>query len=448
MNASLVDQVVNSVLYEGYILYPYRPSSIKNRTRFTFGRVYPEAYSISQNGAEPFILQTECLVQSAGTPSVQITVRFLHPVAREIGTLEPKLAEHSVEADPKPVPELRVDGRLYQTWQEAVERTIAIPPQPIGSLVEQSLQLPFAFPSSRTNESICDDAGHVVGVITRRQEELRGRLEIGAASVDAAVFKISVRVVNQTPVSEGELNSQDAVIMRTLASTHVILSALEGEFLSLLDPPTEYREAAGGCQQVGAYPVLVGDEKRRERDTMLASPIILYDYPRIAPESPGDLFDSTEIDEILTLRVMAMTDAEKSEMRQIDDFARRILERTESLGADHMLRMHGTLRDLRRFDEDFSTATRLESVSVQGCSVKPGDRVRIHPKSRADILDIALAGKAAVVETIEQDAEARVHLVVVLEDDPGKDFGLMRQPGHRFFYGPDEIEPMPEGSFR
>ena len=448
MNASLVDQVVNSVLYEGYILYPYRSSSIKNRTRFTFGRVYPEAFSISQNGAEPFIMQTECLVHSTGTPLVQVEVRFLHPLAREIGLLEPKPGEHSGDVNPKPVPELRVDGRLYQTWQEAVERSIVIPRQLIRSFAQRSLELPFAFPSSCTSESICDDAGHVVGVIARRQEALQGRIEIGAASIDANVFKISLRVVNQTRISESELNSQDAVIMRTFASTHVILSAQDGEFLSLLDPPPDYIEAAGSCQQIGIYPVLVGDEKRRERDTMLASPIILYDYPRVAPESPGDLFDGTEIDEILTLRVLAMTEAEKSEMRQVDDFARRILERTESLGPDHLMKMHGTLRDLRRLDDDFSTSTRLESVSVQGFSVKPGDRVRIHPKSRADILDMALAGKAAVVETIEQDAEARVHLAVVLEDDPGKDLGLMRQPGHRFFYGTDEIEPLPEGSHR
>ncbi len=126
MNASLVDQVVNSVLYEGYILYPYRSSSIKNRSRFTFGRVYPEAFSISQNGAEPFIMQTECLVHSTGAPLVQVEVRFLHPLAREIGLLEPKAGEHSRDAIRSPCQELRVDGRLYQTWQEAVERTIVM----------------------------------------------------------------------------------------------------------------------------------------------------------------------------------------------------------------------------------------------------------------------------------------------------------------------------------
>lgn len=444
MNASLVDQVVNAVLYEGYMLYPYRPSSRKNRTRFTFGRVYPEAYSISQHGAEPFIMQTECLVQSASAPVIEISVRFLHPMAREIGALATASAELSDDAQPGPLPELRVDGRLYQTWQEAVERTVVIPSRQLRALVEGTVELPFTFPSSRTSEPIPNDTGQVVGVIVRRQEALQGRIEVAAASIDAQVFKVSVRVVNQTPIPESELNSQDAVIMRTFASTHAILRAQDGEFLSLLDPPRPYAGAAGSCQNTGAYPVLVGDEKRGERQTMLSSPIILYDYPRIAPESPGDLFDGTEIDEILTLRVMAMTDAEKSEMRHVDDFARRILERTESLGRDDMMKMHGTIRDLRPFEEDFSTNTSLESVLVGGVSVKAGDRVRIHPKGRADIMDLALAGKIAVIEAIEQDSEARVHLALVLEDDPGKDLGLMRQPGHRFFFGTNEIEPLQE----
>ena len=127
MNASLVDQVVNAVLYEGYMLYPYRPSSAKNRTRFTFGRVYPESYSISQHGAEPFIMQTECLVQSASASEIEISVRFLHPMAREVGALATASAGLSDDAQPEPLPELRVDGKLYQTWQEAVERTVVVP---------------------------------------------------------------------------------------------------------------------------------------------------------------------------------------------------------------------------------------------------------------------------------------------------------------------------------
>jgi hydrogenase maturation protease len=178
---------------------------------------------------------------------------------------------------------------------------------------------------------------------------------------------------------------------------------------------------------------------------MISSPIILYDYPKIAPESPGDLFDAAEIDEILTLRIMSMTDEEKHEMRHVDEQARRILERTEALPEEHLLKMHGALRNLRPLDEDFfNPKSRIESVNVAGVPLHAGSRVRIHPKGRADVMDLALAGKTAVVETIECDAEDQIQLALVLEDDPGKDLGMLRQPGHRFFYGVDEIEPVEE----
>jgi hydrogenase maturation protease len=128
------------------------------------------------------------------------------------------------------------------------------------------------------------------------------------------------------------------------------LSVREGEFVSLLDPPEALREAAAGCRNVGTYPVLVGDEG--ERGVMLSSPIILYDYPQIAPESAGELFDGTEIDEILTLRIMTLTDEEKHEMRGADERARRILERTEQLPAEQLMKMHGAMRSLRPRRED------------------------------------------------------------------------------------------------
>jgi hypothetical protein len=197
------------------------------------------------------------------------------------------------------------------------------------------------------------------------------------------------------------------------------------------------------CKNEGTWPVLVGDEESGDRSTMLSSPIILYDYPKIAPESPGELFDGTEIDEILTLRVMTMTDAEKEEMRQTDERARQILERTESLPEERLLKMHGVVRELRSFDDDFfRNDRRLEVVEVNGVQLRAGDRVKIQPKSRADIMDIALQGKTAMIEAIEEDAEKRIHVALVLDDDPGKDLGFMRQPGHRFFYTLDEVEPL------
>jgi hypothetical protein len=85
---------------------------------------------------------------------------------------------------------------------------------------------------------------------------------------------------------------------------------------------------------------------------------------------------------------------------------------------------------------------RLECIHIGPCEVRAGDQVRLHPRGRADILDLALAGMTATVEMIEQDYEGRVYLAVTVDDDPGKDLGALRQPGHRFFFQPEEVEPL------
>src|SRR5208282_3514178 len=109
-------------------------------------------------------------------------------------------------------------------------------------------------------------------------------------------------------------------------------------------PPEDLKTLASECSNIGTWPVMVGEEG--DRDTMLSSPIILYDYPRIAPESPGSLFDGTEIDEILSLRILTMTDQEKHEMRQSDERARQMLERTENMPQEQFMKLHGALRGL------------------------------------------------------------------------------------------------------
>lgn len=86
--------------------------------------------------------------------------------------------------------------------------------------------------------------------------------------------------------------------------------------------------------------------------------------------------------------------------------------------------------------------TPLASLCVRGVAVRPGDRVRLWPQGNADIFDLALAGKTATIEAIEQDYDGRVLIAVVIDDDPGRDLGLLRQPGHRFFFSPEEIEPV------
>jgi len=442
MNNALVEKVVNAVLYEGYILYPYRASSKKNRERFTFGRVYPEAYSVAQNGAEPCAMQTECLVRNESKDAVvHISVRFLHPMAREVGMLRAAITEMPAKREPdfEIVPDLRVGEQLYQTWQEVVEQKVDVPPFPLREAWQTAHE--FEFPSSRAVEPIRGDDGKINAILVRRQDAVRGTIEVVTEPVDDTVFKISVRILNRTPVPPNELENQSAIIMRTFTSTHTLLHAAGGEWLSLTDPPPAYEGATAACKNIGTWPVLVGEQSKNERDAMLSSPIILYDYPQIAPESPGDLFDGLEIDEILTLRVMAMSEAEKIEMRQVDEQARRILERTENMSSDHLLKMHGVMRSVPSSNEDFfNPRTPLETAKIGGVEVKAGDRVRIRPKKRADVMDMALDGKIAVIEAVEQDLDGGVQLALVLDDDPGRDLGLMRQPGHRFFYSTDEVE--------
>jgi hypothetical protein len=447
MNQSSVDKIVNAVLYEGYILYPYRPGSKKNQQRFSFGRVYPEAYSIAQDGAEPCMMQTECLLLTqADSSAIRVKVRFLHPLSREVGkflTPAPGLFEGEEIPAYEIIPGLSTGGKLYQSWQEVTERDVDTDLLPVALLAESPWEALFSFPPSCEMELIRDEHGHTAGVLVRRQEAVEGLVEITATQVGPHAFKISVRIFNRTPVEKDKLGNQDAVVMRTFASTHTILNVEGGEFISLTDPPAGYAEMAASCKNIGAWPVLLGDEKKGERDTVLSSPIILYDYPQIAPESPGDLHDGTEIDEILTLRIMTMTDEEKHEMRNVDAHARRILERTESLQGEDFLKMHGVMRDVQPFGEDFfNPSSRVKLVRVAGVDLKTGDQVRIRPKGRADAMDLALAGRIAVIEAIEEDAEGHVHFALVLEDDPGKDLGMLRQPGHRFFYRLDEVEPV------
>jgi hypothetical protein len=405
MNREFVDKIVNAVLYEGYILYPYRASSKKNqRERFTFGRIYPQEYGDAQNGREPCLMQTECLVRDESRDAaIEITVRFLQPLARKTG---------------------------QEVWLEAIEREVKLAQVPLNAPIKQVHV--FTFPAARL----------VNKEVTRSNEMICGRIELETRPLEQAIVKINARVLNESPLP-AQTDNHDAVLMRTFASTHTILHAPGGKFVSLLDPDPDCVELARACRNIGTWPVLVGDKEKHEHDTMLSSPIILYDYPQIAPESAGELFDSTEIDELLTLRVQTLTDTEKIEMQRVDKQARKILERAENLRPEEFLKMHGTLREVRKTnDEFFNPAQRRESAAVEGVTLKAGDRVRIRPKRRADVMDIAIEGKIAIIEAVEEDVDKNVHFAVVLEDDPGRDIGLMRHVGHRFFYAADEVEPL------
>jgi hypothetical protein len=348
MNTQLIDAIAKAVLYEGYMLYPYRPSSVKNRQRFNFGVLYPKSYSEAQTGSDAWMMQTECLVQGA-VPAIEVRVRFLKLVARTVREQAgPACARSS--STPGELASPQFDG-ISAPWQEAIECEETVPVHNLNAFTVEPFRWNFVFPAKEETEFLRDQSGRLIRTIERKQDSVYGIVEIKASRAEEHLFKLQVRVENLTRLEgDPDETSRDSALMRSLVSAHTLLAVAEGQFVSLLEPPEELKTLATSCENIGAWPVLVGAEG--ERDTMLASPIILYDYPQIALESPGDLFDGTEIDEILALRIMTMTDDEKREMRTTDVRARKILERTEALPMEHLAKLHGTLRDLRSLKEE------------------------------------------------------------------------------------------------
>jgi hypothetical protein len=351
---SLVERIADAILYEGYILYPYRASAVKNQQRWNFGAVCPDSYARTQR-TERSEMTTECLLEAESQSNVSVKLRFLHLLLREVAEhasncqLAINECGHVTDESGKHfqlVPSLEVGGQFLQTWQEAVEREVAISNADLCELTERKV-VPFEFPENTSTEEVREDIAGTPGLIVRTQQAVAGEVELSASNVspdkaDRQLIKLRVRIRNVTPFDDAVQKTRDEALLRSLVSTHTILEAQHGSFVSLLDPPENYKSAATACNNEGTYPVLVGEEGTR--DCMLSSPIILYDYPQIAPESAGDLFDATEIDEILTLRIMSLTDAEKREMRSIDHMARQLLERTESLSPSQLMDLHGVMK--------------------------------------------------------------------------------------------------------
>jgi hydrogenase maturation protease len=348
MNRAAVDRIADAVLYEGYILYPYRPS-VKNRQRWTFGGLYPAAWC-RQGSGDASACQTECLVSGGPATRFEAVLRFLHLTARQAAEVAPPLAEWPAAEPPlRPVEALRVGDRLFPTWQEAEPREVSLEEVTLGELAAHPRQRPFALPGGRRVEPQREKGGEIVGALVREQRPVEGMIEAGAREVGEGLFRVALRVDNRTALADAGGLGRDEAQLYALVSTHALLGVSGGDFVSLLDPPERCREAAAGCRNVGTWPVLAGEEGRR--DTMLSSPIILYDYPQVAPESPGDFFDGTEIDEMLTLRIMTMTDEEKRQMAAVDERAGALLARTEALAREQLLGLHGTVRGLRPVEE-------------------------------------------------------------------------------------------------
>ena len=312
--------IADAVLYEGYVLWPYRRSALKNAQRWTFGGVFPRAHAEARPmGDDPWTMQTQCLVEGGPSTQVGVTVRFLHVVVRQM-----------VDADGRDVDELVSGGERHLTWEEAVEREIALEPRRLDALVA-GRRLPIALAAGRAREPL-----GAAGAVVRTWQPLDGSLHVSAAPVADGLYRVTARIENTTPWPGGP---REAALRRAFCSTHTVLRARGGAFVSLTDPPPHCRSAADACENLGTWPVLVGEPG--ERHTLLSSPIILEDHPRIAPESPGDLFDGGEIDQLLILNILSLTEEEKDEVRASDPRAREVLDRSEALSPEELMRLHG-----------------------------------------------------------------------------------------------------------
>jgi hypothetical protein len=303
MNFASVEKIAAAVLYEGYILYPYRSTAIKNRQRWNFGTLYPRIYAEAQRPEEPFRLISECLLVPGGDTSLDVKVSFLQLLPQQ--RTGPGLTDPSLD------------------WDEAIERTSEHSDLRLSALLSASLTL------------------HI-----QPTTELAASLSLHARSLPSGACILRLDLQNISLLPSGAEARRDEALPRSLVSVHVLLGVTGGEFISLLEPPDLYAADADTCTNTGVFPVLAGDEP--DHSILLLSPIIMYDYPKTSPESAGDFFDGTEMDEMLTLRVLTLTDAEKEEMRKGDPRARHILERTEALTGEEMLKAHGIVRPIRK----------------------------------------------------------------------------------------------------
>jgi hypothetical protein len=441
--------VADAVLYEGYVLYPYRASSRKNQVRFQWGVLTPRAFS-EADGSERWSMRTECLVEPGLAPLLSVRIRCLQAQHRSI---EGRVHGKGGDGGFSPVEYLEVDGTLHVEWDEAVEQTIDVAPLSLLSLDEDEHFEIFSFPAGEEIELIRSSDGSVVGRFIRRREPVKGvaRIAVSRPGASLPYRKVAVMVENATDWS-GTGRRRDDAMGQSLIAVHTMLAVDDGTFVSLLDPSDDATPAAATCRSDGAYPVLIGDG-----DVVLASPIILYDHPEVAAQSPGDLYDSLEIDEILALRVMTLTDQEKSEARGTDPRAAAIIDRCDDMSAETLGQLHGQMRPVgSRAVPDFGDEPDAlpwwdpavdasfdpwsESVWVAGVEVTKGCAVRLQPSHRADAHDIFLAGMAATVAGVFTDVDGAQHVAVTVDDDPATE-ELMWQ-GRYLFFHPDEVAPL------
>ena len=469
--------VADAVLYEGYLLYPYRASAGKNQSRWQFGVLGPPGAAAVGAGEESE-MGAELLVRHGAGAEVAVTLRFLQLQARVV-------EQADGTGNFMAVADLTVDGQRWLSWDEAVEHEVLVTSARLrtgGAVVRCAV----AVEGGEEVTPLVDADGVTTGRVLRRRWPLVASVELTAIPVAevAGVSRLRLVVVNATDpgtvpadpagaakapagaagTAASRAAAEMAATRRSFLGAHLLLGCTGGEFVSMTDPPPELEATARDCRQHRCWPVLAGPAG--EDDVALVSPIILEDHPTLAAQSPGSLFDSTEIDEILTLRILTMTDEEKAEARATDPRAALILDRSEQLSAQDMAQLHGLMydplattgpsratsaaEDPQVGDEadvpwwdperDAAVDPATDAVTIAGTSVSRGSLVLLRPSRRADAQDLFLVGQTGRVTGVHVDVDGATHVGVVLVDDPAAD--LHEWYGRYLYFGPEELEPL------
>jgi hypothetical protein len=390
--------VADAVLFEGYLLYPYRRSATKNQLRWQFGVIAPPG----ADTGDASVQQTELLADGLDDDTtIDVCLRFLQLETRRTADDDQSGGD---------------DG-----WDE-------------GRVVERGWSFPVAELLGHTVRTVAIDGGTRVDGATFVRAPLHASVTVVAARLPGpyGIVRLRVRVENTAPAPAPDA-SRTTVMRSSLIGTHVLLAVRGGRFVSSIDPPEWARPALDECVNHGSFPVLVGTDD----DVVLGSPIILPDHPEIAPESAGPLFDATEIDEILVLRTLALGDDEKEEARSTDPRACELIDRVDDLAPEIFERLHGAIRSLRPVDDRGPT-----TVDVGGAAVGPGSRVRLHPSAHGDAQDGFWAGRTAVVTEVRHDLDGHTHVAVLADDDPGADVRAWQ--GRYLYFAPSELEALEE----
>ena len=349
----MLDQLVDSLLYEGYALYPYTPDATKNATPTPFGIVYPPVYAAECAGAHDHA-RLECVAR--GGERIAAEIRYLVPSGERF-----EASERNVELGPirqgERATEERTGARFTVRWdQQGVVRCCV------------------------------HNTGSVETGLDRKQ-----------------------------------------ALAHSLISVHIVLKIEGGTFISPLE---------SGRTSVNTWPVLASDLD----DAILGAAIVLPDHPRVSPNSLGNLFDNTEIEEALSLHVHVMTDEERA-AAATNPTVRAMLDRTLALTPDELIGLHTFLEPddaLDRGQVDNNPGS--SEATVDGVTFRKGTKVLLKPGTDRDVYDQILDGRTATLERIYVDYDDRVHLAVTVDDDPGQQ--LMRETGRYLFFKAHEVQPL------